>query len=64
MTPAEWAAVAAAIQVLAQLTEEGISAVDAWIHSGGDEQRQVVAARAAENAAVDAYQAVKNEVKP
>lgn len=39
-------------------SEGVIQAVDAWIHSGGSEERQVYAARLAEHAAADAYQAV------
>jgi hypothetical protein len=62
MTPDEVAAVLAVIELLAKLTEEGIQAADAWIHSDS-EQRQVYAARVTANAAVDAYEDAKDGVK-
>lgn len=38
-----------------------VAAVDAWIHGAGSEKLAVAAARAAGDAAVDAYQAAKDK---
>jgi hypothetical protein len=60
--PATEALIVAAIEALAQLTQEGIALVDDWIHAKGDEAQQVALARIAASVSVDAYQKIRDAV--
>lgn len=52
------------IELLLEVAPEVLADVDAWIHSAGSEKLAIAAARKAGEAAVDAYEAAKDEPKP
>lgn len=62
VSEAEGELIATGIAIVAQLTEEGIQLLDAYIHSSGDEQKQVALARIAATVSVAAYQKIRDAV--
>lgn len=63
ISAAEGELVVTAVAIVAQLTEEGVQLLDQWIHSKGDEAKQVALARIAANVSVDAYERIRDLVK-